>query len=222
MIKAIIMDFDGLIVDTETAWFESFRDALAAYRVEFPLELFGRIVGTHNGLLQRYLEEQLASAAEVEAVYREADRLHREKMAGADARDGVRAYLEEARQLGLRIGLASSSDRRWIETYLNRLGLRPYFEAIRSSDDVQRVKPDPELYLQAVEALNVRPSEALAFEDSVNGSKAAKAAGLRCVIVPNPVTEHLHFEHYDLRIRSMGDQPLADLIRRIEAESAGD
>jgi putative hydrolase of the HAD superfamily len=79
-----------------------------------------------------------------------------------------------------------------------------------------KVKPDPELYLQAVEALGVKPEEALAFEDSANGSIAAKAAGLRCVIVPNPVTENLDFRNYDLRIRSMGDQRLSDVIHQMD------
>ncbi|KAF6602372.1 HAD-IA family hydrolase, partial [Bacillus sp. EKM417B] len=86
---------------------------------------------------------------------------------------------------------------------LKELGLFDEFEVIQTADDVEEVKPNPELYLKAAEHLGVEPSECLAFEDSVNGSIAAKRAGMKCVIVPNKVTSALLFEEYDHRLESM-------------------
>lgn len=215
-IKAIVFDFDGIIIDTETAWFESYRDALSAFGIDFPLDVFGRCVGTHNDELDRYMTERLPSAEDARTVHLQAAKLHRDRMTIVKAREGVESFLKEARRLGLRIGLATSSNRKWIDRFLDPLGFSGYFDVIRTSDDVANIKPDPELYLSTVQALGVVPAEAVAFEDSVNGSKAAIAAGLRCVIVPNPATEKLPFEGYDLRIRSMGDQPLAEILRLLE------
>jgi putative hydrolase of the HAD superfamily len=216
MIKAIVFDFDGLIIDTETVWFDCFSEVLSSYRVDLPIEFFSRCVGTHSTELSAYIEARVEEAEAAKKVRALAAELHAKKIISVQVREGVRDYLEEARSLGLRIGLASSSNREWIERFLMTLNLKEYFQIIKSSDDVIKVKPDPELYLQAVEALGVKPEEALAFEDSDNGSRAAKAAGLWCVIVPNPVTENLDFRNYDLRIRSMGDQRLSDIIRQMD------
>jgi len=76
------------------------------------------------------------------------------------------------------------------------------------------VKPAPDLYLRAATALGVRPSEAVAIEDSPNGVAAAKAAGLYCVAVPGPMTRHLSFERADLVLASLADAPLSELIDR--------
>ncbi|NHN35376.1 HAD family hydrolase [Paenibacillus agricola] len=220
MIKAVVFDFDGLIIDTETVWFECFNEVLATHGIEFPIDVFSRCIGTHGTELTDYITAKLGTLEKSQDAQALAAKLHKKKIVHVQARDGVRDYLEEAQRLGLRIGLASSSNRQWIESFLHNLELFQYFEVIKSSDDVAKVKPDPELYLQAVKALGIEPSEALAFEDSVNGSVAAKAAGMWCVIVPNPVTEHLLFENYDYRLRSMGDQSLTDVIRQLNVNNS--
>lgn len=212
MIKAIVFDFDGLILDTETIWYHSFREALSNFQLELTVETFASFVGTHGADFDQYLIDMAGKQADLADVKRMAGELHREKIKELDAREGVREYLQEAKALGLRIGLASSSDREWVEGFLGRLGLLSYFEVIKTQNDVERVKPDPELYLQAIDALNLSPSEVLAFEDSAAGAKAAKAAGLPCVIVPNPVTGLLIFEEYDLRMESMAEQTLSAVL----------
>ena len=97
---------------------------------------------------------------------------------------GVLDYLRDAHRLGLKVGLASSSSCAWVEGHLVRLGLREYFDCVRARDDVSITKPDPALFLSAVETLGVQPCEAIAFEDSRNGLIAARRAGLHCVAVP--------------------------------------
>lgn len=138
-----------------------------------------------------------------------------EKIGQPLLREGVEDYLLAAKEAGLKIGLASSSKRSWVESYLTQLGILSYFEVIKTRDDVTTVKPDPELYLQAVHALGISAKEAIAFEDSLNGLKAARAAGLKCVIFPNPVTSHLAFEDYSLRFSSMAERSLIDLLAEI-------
>jgi putative hydrolase of the HAD superfamily len=215
LIKAIIFDFDGLIIDTETVWFESFKEVLGRYDVEFPLEIFLPCVGTKGTIIDQYIEEKLGENVSVKEVRQYVRECHREKIGHLGAREGVRDYLIQAKELGLKIGLASSSDREWIHAFLKKLNLLHYFEVIKTGDDVKKIKPHPELYLQCMNALNVSAKEVIAFEDSANGANAAKAAGVACVIVPNPITEGLTFERYDLRIPSMADQSLKDVIKRI-------
>ena len=148
----------------------------------------------------------------------QSDRNAKERFESIDAQailPGVREYVDEARRLGLRLGVASSSSRRWVEGHLQRLGLRDRFDVIRCADDVPRVKPDPALYRAVLDATGVRPEDAMALEDSPNGVLAAKRAGLTCVAVPNALTARLDLSHADLSLTSLADLPLAELLSRI-------
>ena len=108
--------------------------------------------------------------------------------------------------------VASSSSLGWVEGHLVRLGLREHFTGIRCRDHVKRTKPDPDVYLAALEHLGLRPSEAIAIEDSPHGVSAAKAAGLVCVAVPNEVTRPLDFSHADLVIESFEALTLDEVL----------
>lgn len=142
----------------------------------------------------------------------------RERTAGEGPLPGVADALDAAREMGLRVGLASSSTRAWVVPQLRALGLLDRFDAIRTADDVRQVKPDPELYRSVLAALGVEPAHAVAVEDSPNGALAARRAGMRCVVVPNAVTLHLAFGEVDLRLGSLAELPLADLIERLARE----
>jgi len=215
--KAIIFDFDGLILDTETAEYRSFDDLYRQHGTELSIDVWGKWIGTDAAPFDPY-----AYLAEITGVKldREAARAFRRArydalMAEERARPGVEDYLRTRRKLGLKIGLVSSSSRAWVEGYLRQLGLESRFDCIRVRDDVAKVKPDPELYLQVVEALGVAPEEAVAFEDSPNGALAAKRAGLKCVIVPNELTSRLAFGEHDLRLSSMAEMPLEEVLERL-------
>jgi HAD superfamily hydrolase (TIGR01509 family) len=132
---------------------------------------------------------------------------------------GVLDTLRAARRLGLRLAVASSSPHRWVDGHLARLGLTDFFEAVKCSDDVARTKPEPELYLSALDALGVSPLEAIALEDSPNGVKAARRAGLFVVAIPNPVTAQLTFEGESLRLASMADLSLEALLSNLRNPS---
>src|SRR5690625_6869358 len=122
-------------------------------------------------------------------------------LSSGEPRPGVINYLQDAKKLNLKIGLASSSTYSWVAGHLQKLNLIDYFECIKTSDDVEKVKPDPSLYLKATKCLGLDPEECIAFEDSVNGSLAAIQAGMKCVVVTNPLTESMTFTDVDYKDR---------------------
>ncbi|WP_429367764.1 HAD family hydrolase [Paenibacillus sp. DS2015] len=212
--KAIVFDFDGLIIDTETVWYLAFKEVLQGYNVDFPLEVFVKCIGTDDAALYAFIEEKLGVES-IEIIMNLTKENHKAKMELLDIREGVREYLIEAKNLGLKIGLASSSSREWVEGFLKQLQILDYFEVIKTGDEVEKVKPDPTLYIKTLEALNINADEAVAFEDSANGARAAIAAGLKCVIVPNEVTKEINFEKFHLRINSMSEMGLTQVISHI-------
>ncbi|MEK3883465.1 HAD family hydrolase [Paenibacillus sp. PL2-23] len=196
MMKAIIFDFDGTIIDTETPWFYAFRDAYKEYDVELTLEQYSQCVGTNIYTFNpyEYLKTDRGIELDLDAFKARIHQDHATLMSKQEVREGILDYLNAAKAAGLRIGLASSSGRFWIEKHLEELGIRDYFETIMTADDVKNVKPDPELYQKALAALGVKPEEAVAIEDSPNGARAAAAAGMSCIVVPNELTGLLPFD----------------------------
>ncbi|WP_456279062.1 HAD family hydrolase [Bacillus sp. AK128] len=215
MIKAIVFDFDGLIVDTESVWFTVFKEAMLEYEYDLQLEEFAISIGTTDDVLFQKLATSVAVPFDPNDIKEKTELLYEKKMNELTLRDGVLDYLQSAKELGLKIGLASSSSRTWVEGFLNQFQIKDYFEVIKTKDDVKKVKPDPELYIQAVSALNVKARETLAFEDSKNGLQAAISAGLHCVVVPNPVTSLLDFEGHLHRVETMDQVGLKDLLNQL-------
>jgi putative hydrolase of the HAD superfamily len=217
MIKAVVFDFDGLIIDTELALYEAFRKLLKLEANEFPISQYASYIGTDSKALYDFIEEKANGTMTLEEIIKKSSLLHKDNLKDPIARDGVEDYLRQAKNLGMKIGLASSSDREWVTFFLEVLNLIEYFDIIQTKDDVETVKPDPTLYQNVINYFGVDPSEAIAFEDSANGAKAAVAAGLKCVIVPNKITENLPFENIHLRLDSMKDKEFSAVIKVIES-----
>jgi len=127
---------------------------------------------------------------------------------------GVLNYLSEAKEMGLKIGLASSSGGEYVRGHLKRLNLFEYFHVTKCLEDTEAHKPDPAPYLAVLDEIGVSPREAIAFEDSPNGVAAARAAGLFCIAVPNPITQCLSLSHADHCLKSLADEPLRQLLSR--------
>jgi HAD superfamily hydrolase (TIGR01509 family) len=216
MIKAIVFDFDGTILDTESATYEAFRGVFQGYGAELSLERWAQGIGTW-GAYDPYadLEESLGRAVDRRAVREQFEADCAERIRRLTVRPGVMETLEEARRRGIRIGLATSSYRRSVEPHLKEYGLLGYFEAIHTADEVDKVKPDPALYRLAVESLGVKSAEAVAIEDSVNGLHAAKAAGLYGLAVPNELTSFMDFYAADLVLSSLAELPMDEWMRRL-------
>ncbi|MBO8178266.1 MAG: HAD family hydrolase [Bacillus sp. (in: Bacteria)] len=216
--KALVFDFDGLIVDTESLWFDVYKDVLVEYDCELKLEDFALSIGTKDDVLYERLTKIARKPINRIEIDRNTHERYQQQMSQLHLREGVNEYLKAAKELGLKIGLASSSSRYWVQGFLEKFNIKEYFEVVKTSDNVKKVKPDPELYLQAIQELGVKPYEALAFEDSKNGLIAATKAGLHCVIVPNSVTSFLDFSGHLHRLSSMEEIELKDLLHLIESK----
>jgi HAD superfamily hydrolase (TIGR01509 family) len=213
MIKGVIFDFDGLIFDTETHQYTIYQEMFAEHGSELPIALWQQEIGTHTGFSAfGYLEEQLDRKIEHSLLEEQFSSKFHAKLAEEKARAGVEDYLKTAKELGLKIGLASSSSFHWVSTHLKNLNLYHYFECLKTADDVEKVKPDPALYNKAAQCLSLSAEECLVFEDSANGALAAKRAGMNCVIVPNPVTHNMDFCDVEHRLHSMADMPLNEVV----------
>ena len=132
-------------------------------------------------------------------------------------------YLTAAKRKGLRLAIASSSERAWVEPHLVRLGLRDRFDRVVCGDDVApgRTKPHPDVFLKALSELQLKPDEAVVLEDSPHGIKAARLAGILVVAIPNPVTRLLPMEGADLMLNSLADMPLEVLLERVTSARHG-
>jgi len=215
-IRAVIFDFDGLILDTETPIFEAWRRTYHEHGCELDLDDWQQGLGTHPGLdpvahLEGMLGRSLDRATLVEEV-RERNRTHCESQ---PLLPGVAERLREARALGVPAGVASSSSRAWVTSWLERHGLSTLFGCVCARDDVARVKPAPDLFLLAAERLGVPAPACLVFEDSPNGVRAALAAGMRCVVVPNAVTRRLALPPAHLVLESLATLRLDQILERL-------
>lgn len=214
-IRALIFDFDGLIIDTESAIYRSWRELYASHGHELSVETFARCIGTDFG--EHYdpmadLEELTGREFDWAAEDTRREERVRQLLAETGELPGVRDRLAEAADLGLRCSVASSSSHRWVNGWLERLGLRHHFTHLSTRDRVARIKPEPDLFLHAIENLGVAPDEALIFEDSLNGLRAALAAGIRCIVVPGPMTRHLDFTGAWRIVNSLKELSLAEVI----------
>lgn len=216
MYSALIFDFDGLIADTETPDYVAWQEIYADYGCPLPLELWALNIGSGH-LFDPYahLELSLGRSLEREALRARVRGRFSELLGTLAPLPGVLDYLAAAPALGLRVAIASSSPMAWVHGHLGQLGLRERFEVICTADDVARTKPEPDLYLAAARRLGVDPAAAVALEDSPNGVRAAQAAGMRCVAVPNAVTRLMDLSHADLILPSLAELPLTELLTRL-------
>ena len=214
----LIFDFDGLILDTETAAFESWTEIFRSHNATLPLPEWAKCIGTTNDEFDvyAYLEKQVGRPLDRRELRRRYSERAEGIVRGMEPRPGVVDYLKEAQKLRIAMAVASSSHQDWVMGHLSRLGLADCFHSIRTADDVAKVKPDPELYQLTLTTMGVSPRQALAFEDSPNGIKAAKAAGVNCVAVPNAITRELPLPHTDRRIESMAEISLRELLHQLE------
>ena len=220
-IKALVFDFDGLILETETPAYETWAEIYRDHGHELPRERWVENIGAATWPFDalEHLASLVTTPFDRDAVKARRESRKAEILATLETMAGVRDYLRDAQRLGLKVGVASSASEAYVCGHLERLAVRDGIDAVVCRDHVARGKPFPDLYLRAVEELGVAAGEAIAFEDSLNGIAAAKAAGLHCVAVPNPITAALDLSGADVRLDSLGAQSLEVLIARFSIGS---
>ncbi len=187
MIRALVFDFDGTILDTETLEFRRWEALYRQHGRELALSDWQRGIGTWDAF-DPWLGLPEGVQAERDRVHAELLGLLHTDIRAAGLRPGVLELIGQAQERGLRLALCTSSSRDWVEPWLAHHELGGIFEVMATRDDVTRVKPDPELYALACARLGLSPADCLALEDSLNGATAAVAAGLAVLVVPNEVT----------------------------------
>jgi HAD superfamily hydrolase (TIGR01509 family) len=183
---AVIFDLDGVLVDSEQLWNQAkealVRERGGRWREDAPRAM----MGMSSPEWSRYLRDELGVPLDVEEINREVvsriERLYREQLPLLPGGQQAVRVLHELWPLGL----ASSSNREIIDLVLDLSGLKDQFAATVSSEEVPRGKPAPDVYLETARRLGVRPERCVAIEDSSNGLRAAHAAGMAVIAVPNP------------------------------------
>jgi HAD superfamily hydrolase (TIGR01509 family) len=198
MIQAVLFDFDGLLADSEPLQKAAWHRFLARHGRVLEQELIDRMFGLRLLESAALVRQELDLPISVEQVMAERDAEFLDSLPGTlNAMPGAAATIDAMRELGLRVGLASSGHRRYIAIALRELGLSDAFDAIVTGDMVERGKPAPDIFLRAAELLQVPPAACVVVEDAPHGIAAAKAAGMVAVAVPNELTRNLDFAAAD-------------------------
>jgi putative hydrolase of the HAD superfamily len=213
---ALVLDFDGLLMDTESTSFESWRYEWQQWGLTLDPETF---FADHGGDLteQRHADLAAAVGAGFDAKLSRGRRVsYRDDLhASLDLLPGLRAWLMDARQAGIRLAVASSSPRDWVLGHLGRVGVAHEFEVCACGDEVAAVKPAPDVYLLALAKLGIAGRQAVAVEDAPHGVAAAKGAGMSCIAIPNPFAALARFAAADLVLSSAKQISLAEALRQL-------
>lgn len=220
MLKALIFDFDGLILDTETPEITVWQKIYNEHGFELPVHEWEKTVGGYGiSTFDAADHLTLLSAGKVDSVSARA-RYRKESdeiIYASSILPGVLDLINEAKSHGLKVAIGSSSPHSWVDTHAQRLGIYDLFDLIICQDDVGkgRTKPHPDIYLKVLEKLNIKNNEAVVFEDSPNGVLAARAAGIFVVAVPNGLTSKLNVSG-DLTVSSLTQVNLQMLLEKVK------
>lgn len=220
-IRALIFDFDGLILDTESPLLASWMEIFEQHGLIVTTEQWASLLGASADPPEAYdlLEAHLSNPVDRDALHDRRMTRELELLARESVLPGVRELIERAHESGLKLAVASSSERAWVEGLLTQHDLIRFFEVIVCAEDVENTKPAPDLFLTALERLEIKPPEAIVFEDSQHGVKAAKSAGIFSIAVPNKITRCLPFHDASYVVSSIANHSLQEYVEMAEADS---
>jgi len=222
MIEALVFDFDGLLVDTEWCDYLVWSEIYQSYGIDLPLEVYAGSIGAVNGQghFNPYVDFEKKSGVSINWELCEPRRVEQVNRCATKLPllPGVKEYLVSARQKGLKLAVASSSSHEWVDPHLKRLRVDDFFQVVKCAEDVDQLKPAPDLYLAALMDLDVIPGNGIAFEDSIYGVAAAKQAGLFCVAVSAvwKGNEESLFHKADLWVESLSTLSLEELLIKFD------
>lgn len=211
---AIVFDFDGIILDTETHVFNSWRVQFQQRGHDVSIDSWIECLGRPGNFRDYHtmLEQLTGETFDRDAMLDERKAYIAERLAGQPAMPGVVDWLDAADERGVRLAVASGSSHEWVDNHLKRLGLLERFETIVCGEDTDEHKPLPAPFLEAARRLGVAPGRCIAIEDSPNGVAAASAAGMHAIAVPTSMTTGLAFPGAARAVDSLADLPLAAVL----------
>ena len=218
-IKGVVFDFDGMILGTETLELKSYESTYQEYGIPFRIKEYEKNIRSvlNDNSAIRYLAIILDGDKILQPKFRQKiNDLKSLLIEKEHVLPGVFDYLKEATSLGLRIGLASSSDSTRINYCINRLGLRKHFYYILTKDDVKKVKPFLDIYLLSLSRLRLNNSEVVVLEDFPNGVSTAKSAQLLTIAITNQTTNSFNFENADIVLNSLSNISLNELLQSLK------
>lgn len=207
MTKAIIFDMDGVLVDSEPYHLAIEKRQIELNKLPVSEEEHHRYIGVASDVMWRDIALRHSLSIEVETLIEQnkSESIHFfSAIEQIPLMPGIRQLLEELKKKGIPLAVASSSFHEIIELILERTGLRPYFQQVVSSKEAGKSKPEPDVFLLAAHRLGIDPNECLVVEDSFNGIKAAKAAGMRCIAYAGPGANTAAQKQADERISDFG------------------
>jgi HAD superfamily hydrolase (TIGR01509 family) len=213
MLKAVILDFDGTILDTETPEYKIWEEIFQEYNQILPLELWVKYIGTTWGSFDPglYLQELCHVNIDVKEIKSFAREKYLQILDISPLRPGVEELITTLADESIPVALASSSPFHWIKLHLEYRGLLEKFSFISTADDVRVVKPAPDIYINLLNKMMLLPEDVITFEDSPNGIKSAKSAGIFSIAVPNDITMHTDLSDANMIVSSIKDIPFSEL-----------
>ncbi|MDB4537259.1 HAD-IA family hydrolase [Akkermansiaceae bacterium] len=205
--SAVLFDFDGVILDTEWPIYETYRDLFLEHGQELTLETYVQCIGSdfNTWSPETYLESLTSKTFDWATINPARNVIIREEVGKLDAVPGVREALEHFKKQEIPCAVVSSSSHDWVDGWLEKLGLLSEFTTTVCRGDAPKIKPAPDLYLEAVRRMNLPASECLVIEDSLNGMKSAHAAGCPVVAIPNRITTCIDFSNAEFQFATMTD-----------------
>jgi len=193
--KAVIFDFDGTILDTEWAIYETWRDLFHSEGQELPIPTYAQCVGSgfHTWSPETHLESLTGKTYDWDTINRARQIPIRKNLAAMGPRLGILALLDYFLTKKIPLAIASSSSHNWVDSWIEKLNLKKYFTHVICREDAKQIKPAPDLFLKAAQALNTHPQQCWVIEDSLNGLKAAQAANIPAIITHHRITAHSDF-----------------------------
>jgi beta-phosphoglucomutase len=215
--EAIIFDHDGTMVDTETPDIRACQMLYDEFNAPFDSQQWARLVAGSMAGYDILLDELAAfhgNGLTRDDMWKRLRELWAITYEQVELAPGVRQLLPQLHAAGYPLGVASASERKWIERWMSTFELLPYFQSIASGDDVRHNKPAPDVYLFAASQLGAAPENCLVFEDSLTGVLSAKAAGMMVVAVPSHITRSLDFSHADAIVDGL-DKVTVDWLAKL-------
>lgn len=209
MIKAVIFDMDGVIIDSEPLHYKVFMDyTKRKFGLTISNEEYNTFIGTSNKSIYAKLRERYNIKGDIDAIIKEYEEECIEFLLSSKSEKpipGVDTLIKNLHQEQIKLALASSSPKKHINIILDLFDMSQYFEVKVSGQEVKNGKPAPDIFLQAAEMIHVLPEECLVFEDSKNGIAAAKEAGMKCIAFYNPNSGNQDLSRADQIVKSFSE-----------------